>query len=264
MISNHYFVFDIDGTLHMNGELLPGTTHLFSLLRTHNIPFVLLTNTTSLSTAHMQKMLEDAGLSVDISHIITPIRNAVDLFTCRQYRRIAIYRCSAIESEFTDFIITEDHPDAVLLADDGNGLAYDDITGILQHSFTGIPLYTLQQNKFYARDGKMVADLGFYVAGLRYITGQNIVNCGKPSQEIFELARKVLQAPSLQHMIMVGDDLEFDVLGAQKLGITGILLKTGKYQKGIENNFSETADYALSSLFELADLITSEKQISRR
>ena len=30
--------------------------------------------------------------------------------------------------------------------------------------------------------------------------------------------------------VMVGDDLENDVLGAVKYGITGILVKTGKYK----------------------------------
>ncbi|MCK5809174.1 HAD-IIA family hydrolase [bacterium] len=251
MLHSKKLIFDIDGTLYIDGKLLDGAKELIAFLNRESIPFVLVTNTTSLTARNIQKMLADAGLEIELSHIITPVKSAISLFKSAKYKRIAIHSCSAIHSEFSEFTITDENPDAILLADDGSGLKYDDITAVLKNALRNTPLFTLQQNKFYSRNGEMVADLGFYVAGVEYITGKTVTNCGKPSQAILTLAQEVLQAKSFSEMAIVGDDLEFDILGAQKHGLTGVLIKTGKYLPGIEDNFAKKAHLTISSLYDL-------------
>jgi HAD superfamily hydrolase (TIGR01450 family) len=239
----------------MDGKLLEGATELIALLDQQKTPFVLVTNTTSMTAVEIHQMLADAGLEIELSRIITPVKSAISLFKKAGYRRISIHYCPAIHSEFSDFVITDKNPDAVLLADDGGGLRYADITAVLKSSLQKCPLFTLQQNKFYSKNGEMVADLGFYVAGVEYITGQSVTNCGKPSHAILSLAQELLQADSLSEMAIVGDDLEFDILGAQKHGLTGVLIKTGKYLPGVEERFSQKADMIVASLYELAERI---------
>lgn len=251
MVHNKKLIFDIDGTLHLDGKLLDGTQELISSLEKTATPFVLVTNTTSLTTVQIQQMLDDTGMSIDLPRIITPVKSAISLFKHHNYQRIAIYSCDAIHSEFSDFTITDENPDAVLLADDGGGLSYDNVNAILQLALKNVPLFTLQQNKFYSRNGEMVADLGFYVAGIEYITGKKITNCGKPSKAILTLAQELLHADSFSDMAIVGDDLEFDILGAQQHGLTGVLIKTGKYLPGIEEKFTQKADMTIESLREL-------------
>lgn len=251
MLHNKKLIFDIDGTLHMDGKLLDGTQELISSLENNATPFVLVTNTTSLTATQIKEMLSEAGMSIDVSRIITPVKSAISLFKQAGYKRIAIFSCNAIHSEFYDFTITDENPDAVLLADDGGGISYDAVNAILQRALTDVPLFTLQQNKFYSRNGEMVTDLGFYVAGIEYITGKQVINCGKPSKAILSLAQELLKADSLSDMAIVGDDLEFDILGAQQHGLTGILIKTGKYLPGIEEKFTQKADMTIESLQEL-------------
>ncbi len=56
---------------------------------------------------------------------------------------------------------------------------------------------------------------------------------------------------------MIGDDVRDDVEGAQGLGITGILVKTGKYQPGNETRINTSPNFIVSSFAEAVDLILS-------
>jgi ribonucleotide monophosphatase NagD (HAD superfamily) len=53
---------------------------------------------------------------------------------------------------------------------------------------------------------------------------------------IFELALENLGLPS-KEVVMVGDDSELDVGGAQAAGLRGILVETGRYHPGAESPF---------------------------
>jgi ribonucleotide monophosphatase NagD (HAD superfamily) len=51
---------------------------------------------------------------------------------------------------------------------------------------------------------------------------------GKPSPHFFSLALNDLALPP-EKVAMVGDDIESDIAGAKRVGVRGILVKTGKY-----------------------------------
>jgi ribonucleotide monophosphatase NagD (HAD superfamily) len=63
---------------------------------------------------------------------------------------------------------------------------------------------------------------------LEFASGQKAQIMGKPSPHFFALALDDLDLPA-PNVIMVGDDIESDIIGAQRMGIRGILVKTGKF-----------------------------------
>jgi len=54
---------------------------------------------------------------------------------------------------------------------------------------------------------------------------------GKPNKLFFQTAIGAIEP---NKCVMIGDDYKDDVLGAENAGITGILVKTGKYRLGDE------------------------------
>ena len=54
---------------------------------------------------------------------------------------------------------------------------------------------------------------------------------------------------------MVGDDVENDVLAAQALGITGVLVRTGKFREDDVARASGTPDHILDSVLDLPELL---------
>ena len=63
---------------------------------------------------------------------------------------------------------------------------------------------------------------------LEYATGRTAVVLGKPDPAFYGTAVDDLGLEPDQ-VVMVGDDVRSDVEGAQRAGLTGVLVRTGKF-----------------------------------
>ena len=93
----------------------------------------------------------------------------------------------------------------------------------------GAALVAMHGSAMWRTDAGVCVDGGAYVAALERATGRSATTIGKPSPAMFEAALARLGAAP-PDAIMVGDDLDNDVLAAQALGVRGILVRTGKYR----------------------------------
>lgn len=237
-----YFIFDIDGTITQDNRPIDGAVEVIEKFSALGIPFVFVTNTTSKSSGDLHRILTASGITAEPWQVINPVVVVLAYLRKKGYERIAIHHCKAMEPYFQEFEITDNNPQAVLIADEGDGIEYDNVNMVFRHILNGAEPLALQKNKYYVKEGEFVADIGFYTAGLEYLTGKIIKNLGKPSHELFEHARMLLGAPALNDIAIAGDDIEVDVLAAQEQGLFGILVKTGKYRSGIEANFKHKPD----------------------
>jgi len=98
----------------------------------------------------------------------------------------------------------------------------------------------------------LVLSTGPFVAALEYATGKKAELMGKPSRQFFQLALSDLGIRP-EDAAMIGDDILTDVLGAQEMGMQGILVKTGKYQEEIAKSTGVKPDMVLESLADLAE-----------
>jgi ribonucleotide monophosphatase NagD (HAD superfamily) len=92
------------------------------------------------------------------------------------------------------------------------------------------------------------------VAGLEYVSGKQANVIGKPSRSFFDLALQSLQLPA-SSVAMIGDDIETDVGGGKEAGMRGILVRTGKYRKGCEENAVHAPDCIMDSLGDLFECV---------
>jgi ribonucleotide monophosphatase NagD (HAD superfamily) len=72
-------------------------------------------------------------------------------------------------------------------------------------------------------------DSGPYVSALEVATGQQAIVLGKPERAFFEQALNLLGIAA-HEALMVGDDIENDIGGAQRAGIRAVLVTTGKHK----------------------------------
>jgi ribonucleotide monophosphatase NagD (HAD superfamily) len=95
-------------------------------------------------------------------------------------------------------------------------------------------------------------DSGAFVAGLEYASGIEATVLGKPSPEYFGAALETLDAdPELTWM--VGDDIEGDVVGAQRHGMRTVLVRTGKFRPDEVEESDAMPDGIVSSIAQLPD-----------
>jgi len=97
-------------------------------------------------------------------------------------------------------------------------------------------------------------DTSAFLAGLEQAAGIEAEVVGNPAVAFFAAALAHLGADA-SHILMAGDDIETDVLAAQRQGLTGVLVKTGKYLPRAHRAASGTPDHALDSFAGLPALL---------
>jgi ribonucleotide monophosphatase NagD (HAD superfamily) len=99
----------------------------------------------------------------------------------------------------------------------------------LLYSNPAATLVALGMTRFWKdRDG-ISLDAAPFVVALEHATGRKAVVFGKPAQAFFYGAAERLGVPRGE-ILMLGDDIETDIAGAQHAGLKGALLRTGKFR----------------------------------
>ena len=224
-------LLDIDGVLHVGDDVVPGAPELLRHLRAAHVPFRLVTNTTSRSRAGVVARLRDLGLDVTAADVLTPAALAVA--HCREagYERVALLVADALREDLGALRDGGDGPvDAVVVGDLGEGFTYDRLNGAFRQLVDGAALVALQRNRYWQRQDGPTLDAGAFVVALEYAGKTEAVVVGKPSGAFFAAALDELGADAAT-AVMVGDDIEGDVGGAQDAGLAGVLVRTGKFRE---------------------------------
>jgi HAD superfamily hydrolase (TIGR01458 family) len=114
----------------------------------------------------------------------------------------------------------------------------------------GARLVAVQKNRYSQGEKGLELDAGAFVAALEYSAGVVAEVVGKPTPAFFEAAARMLDRPA-HELAMVGDDLRSDVGGAQRAGMHGVLVRTGKFRPGDERDPQVRPDAVLESVADL-------------
>ena len=80
-----------------------------------------------------------------------------------------------------------------------------------------------------AEDGLRL-DIAPFIKALEHASGVTALVMGKPAKSFYTSALKVLGA-SAKETVMIGDDIQSDIAGAQQAGLQAWLVKTGKFRE---------------------------------
>ena len=119
----------------------------------------------------------------------------------------------------------------MLLGDLGEQWSYALLQEAFEYLMSGAALIALSRDRYWLRDGKLALDAGPFVAGLEFAVGREALVAGKPSAAFYTAALRSMDLDAGKSVAMVGDDLWSDVQGAQRAGLSGWLVRTGKYRE---------------------------------
>jgi HAD superfamily hydrolase (TIGR01458 family) len=248
-------LIDIDGTVMEAHRLVPGVPEVMALLQARNVPYRLVTNTTSKPRSAILAMMGSLGLHISPDAVIT-----APLIGREYLLRRGLTRCyplirESLREDFEGIEFVESSPQAVLVGDLGEELTY----GALNRGFRfllekNVAFVTLARNRYFRGSDGLCLDVGATVAALEYGTGRTSVLIGKPSSEFFLVACQSMGITPEETMV-IGDDLESDIGGALAAGCGGILVRTGKFRPEQMENASVVPDRILDSLADLPQLL---------
>jgi phospholysine phosphohistidine inorganic pyrophosphate phosphatase len=223
-------LLDIDGVLYVGDEPIAGAHEALAQLRELGAGLRLLTNTTSRSRRAVHEHLLALGFDVALDEVLTPARMAERHCRERGYESVRMLVSDSLLEDLGSLDRTDESPsvDAVILGDLGDGFTNAVLNDAFRMLMDGAELVALQHNRYWRRADGLALDVGAYAAALEYATGTEAVTVGKPAKAFFDAAMGELGVTS---GVMVGDDVEADVGGAMDAGLSGVLVRTGKFHR---------------------------------
>ena len=245
---------DIDGTLTrgIGGEPYAGAAEALRRLR-RRCPLRFVTNATSQPARFIAQSLRSSGLLEDPAELVTPALTARRLLPPRGHDRGLLL---AEEASRQDFLWFREDPDGgtVLLATEAHGFTVAGLQPAFRALLKGAAFYAAQRNRYYRKGADLWTDLGPIAAFLGYASGREAENLGKPSALLFDAIASEAGVGRAQ-VVMVGDDAEFDAAGAVALGMQGVLVRTGKYRAGDEDEVTPRPSAVIDGVADLPRLL---------
>lgn len=253
-------LLDLDGVFYVGDTLIDGARQTIEFLRQQGIPHRYITNTTTLSQRALQTKLSNLGLPVEAREILSAPQAALLYLKNKGIQSAYLLLRDEVKKDFSEITESCEKPQAVVIGDIDDAWDYNCLNQAFKHIQNGAELIALHKNKFWQTPDGLRLDIGAFVAGLEYATGITATVVGKPSHAFFEQALKALELPA-EKVAMIGDDIDSDVGGAQRSGITGILVKTGKYREAYAAASDIKPDLILPSIKQLPEQLFSSNGI---
>lgn len=229
----HAVLLDLDGTIFHEEHALPGALETIRRLQREKRKYACLSNSTT-SPLRIAMRLQRMGVEVDPDHIYTAAAAAADyVLGLANGRRPRVYNVATegvhdMLDSLVDWVQTPGEPcDAVIVGTPTSVFATEDRlrTGLnlLRH---GAKLIGICADRVYPSPRGLEFGSGALSAMLAYAANTTTVFAGKPQPIFFQkLCQRLGVDPGW--CILIGDNLEADILGAKGVGMRTILTLTG-------------------------------------
>jgi 4-nitrophenyl phosphatase len=225
----------MDGVLWRGGATLPGLQELFATLRGLDIGFVLATNNASSTPGHYVNKLAGFGVAIDAGSVITSaIATAQYLAeTLPPPRRAFVIGEEGLVEALRnrDYDVVTASPGtgrdaSIVVVGYDRGLTYPKLAEATRLILLGATFVATNSDVTFPGEGGLLPGVGATLAALSAATGVEPRAVGKPAAAMFDAALVALDVPA-DSAVMVGDRLETDILGAQRAGLSTVLVTTG-------------------------------------
>ena len=253
-------LIDIDGVLSVSWVAIDGAPDALSALRHLGVPLRFATNTTTRTRREVAELLTVAGMAVDSEEILTaPVATAAHLRRHHPGAKCFLLNSGDL-SEDMEGINLVDHADngpvdVVVVGGAGLNFTHVELNRAFGHLLDGATFVAMHRNLYWRTASGMELDTGAYVAALEEASGLTPVVLGKPSEDFFATGVAELGLTA-DRVAMVGDDIENDVLAAQRCGLRGVLVRTGKFRPQALDRASGRPDHVVGSFAEVPELVT--------
>lgn len=240
------YLFDLDGTVYLGDELLPGAFELIKTLRELGRSTLFLSNNPTKDPQMYADKLERLGLPTPVSHIVNPVITMTAWLRAHapNARVFVIGEEPLIRAIEAAGIHTTERPDEIdlVIASYDRTFEYRKLQiafdALWQHRRAR--LITTNPDAYCPMPGgRGEPDSAAVVAAIEACTGTRCeVNVGKPDPVMLQTALGILGL-SAQDCLMVGDRLYTDIAMAVDTGVDSALVLTGDSTRAMVEGLPE-------------------------
>lgn len=250
-------LLDITGVLCDYGEngacAIEGSVDAVARLRAANYQVRYVTNETQIPPDKIAEKLETFGFKAYENEVFSPIPATIRVLKERNLIPHLLVH-DDVRSAFKEFDLSK--PNCVVVGDAGEHFSYENVDEAFQllMELEKPVLLGMGKGKYYRLYKTLHLDVGAYLAALEYACNIKAEVLGKPSLEFFNSAVQDINVQP-HEIVMIGDDIAFDIGGAQDAGIHGMLVRTGKFRPSDEKHPTIKPDVIVDNLANAVDLI---------
>ncbi|HZS75828.1 MAG TPA: TIGR01458 family HAD-type hydrolase [Ktedonobacteraceae bacterium] len=231
MASIRGILLDIDGVLHVSMQSIAGAIETLKWLEQQGYHTCFVTNTTTSSRSTLVQSLQEIGLPIPEDRVMTaPVATASYIRQHYPGKRVWLLTKGNTAEDFAGINLVQDNADVVVIGGAEELLTYETMNHAFRMLMNGAELLGTHKNLYWKTREGLQLDSGAYIYALEKATGKQATILGKPNRAFFEQALLSIGVQS-HEAIMVGDDIENDIGGAQQAGLRGILVCTGKHNE---------------------------------
>jgi len=241
------FLLDLDGVIVLAGKGIPGASEAIAELERRAVPYRIVTNTSAVSRATLSKWSGRLGAPIPPERFESAL-SASAAWTARHFPGQPLYVLASDDAkqEFAgQRLLTHDEAGArgataaaIVIGDSPEEATFDNLNRAFRLVLGGARLVGMHRNPWWLTPEGPTLDSGSFVVGLEFATERPATIIGKPSlaffsQAVRDLRREAGAGLRRAEIAMVGDDVRTDVRAAQRAGLRGIFVRSGKH--GLED-----------------------------
>jgi 4-nitrophenyl phosphatase len=263
-------LIDGDGVLWRSDEAIPGLNRFFDVLERRGIDWALLTNNNTRTVDTYVQKLCGFGIEADKSIIFTSSTVTADYLKERYGEGAPVHAVGMsglIETlKEAGFVVSEGeemppHDVVAVAAGMDRGITHEKIKVAMRLILGGAEFVATNTDGNFPTSDGLNPGTGMVVAALQATSATEPTVIGKPERAIFEAAMKRFDAAPAT-TAMLGDRLETDILGAQRVGIGTIAVLTGVITREQLAASDIQPDCVYESIAELADALEQSRECS--
>ena len=252
------FFFDLDGVLSVGKEnpRYLGGREVIRKIKAEGKKAFVLTNDSTHTRSEIQENLAGMGFDFNADEILTS-SYLTAMYLHERFGRTSFFLVGEeglrreLEAAGHEEILEK--PDAVVVGFDRQ-LTYGKLDHAMRVLRAGGMLVGSYGGAVYMSDHGPALSAGPIIKALEYASGKRAVMIGKPSPRMFKLAlQRAEEKPN--RAVMVGDQLETDLLGAHRAGVHTILVLTGVETRETIRSSKLKPELVIENVDRLLDLL---------
>ena len=236
-------LLDLDGVIVLAGAPIAGAAEAIAALERRGMPYRIVTNTSAVSRDTLSRWSARLGAPIPAARFESAL-SASAAWTARRLPDQPLYVLASEDArqEFAGQRLLT-HAEAaqpgataaaVVIGDSPEEATFDNLNRAFRLILGGAVLVGMHRNPWWLTPDGPTLDSGAYVVGLEFSSGHTATIIGKPSAAFFsqavrDLRREAGRDLARTEIAMVGDDVRTDVRAAQRAGMRGIFVLSGKH-----------------------------------
>lgn len=255
-------VFDMDGTVYLGKDLIPGSLETFEALNMNNIDYVFFTNNSSHDLDFYFEKIKNFGIKCDREkNFFSSTEIAIDYLKELNFKKIFVIGNKSLKKQLSKhFEVIEKYDEKIkldgVLAGFSTELVYQELRDCCLYLETqDVPFFATNGDyRCPIEDGLYIPDCGGMIEWIRLATNKKARVLGKPDPQVVYSLAKMFNV-DLKDVLLVGDRIYTDILVGVNAKADTVMVLSGETKMDDLKNYSYRPTYIIDSIKDLPDLL---------